>query len=566
MASQNLSPRQKMINMMYLVLTAMLALNVSAEILEAFESLRDSLERSAGNFSRANDFNATQIIKQVEKELSVQDSSHFYMLAMIQDIRQESAKVLGKIALMADTLETIAGKDPITGEITRKDEKNDNYRFWLGDDDRAKGGAGNGSATQLREQLNGYVSWANHFHQKLDKESTDDKWEPLAMNPLEDNAVQEGEAKGQSWEYRTFHDKPVIADLALLEKFKMDVLQIESELIGDLFRDLAPEFAINKLGGMYASVSDIVPAGTYYEARIFPVLSSDNLKPEFVGPGLSIDPNNPSIAKIKIPASAGVIQAGSTDGIQRWQALIKVPKSNGDWDTIPISGQFTVRKPEIVVESNVVQSMYKDCGNSITVDVPALGDNYNPDFTGSSGGTLIPSRESKKKLLVVPNRPKFKLTVSSNTNGQNIKIGEKMYDVLIPPLPKIALFIGNDRNEYEGIRPVPKRSNVTIRVLPDPQFKDRMPRDARYKVNTVRLMYQDGFLAPPETVKIIDCSNVDIMRGLEVSLYTDKIRQATDGNKFYLEIDKVYRVNFRDELIEMPLGRSDRLKGGTLKQ
>ena len=39
-------PRQKMINMMYLVLTAMLALNVSAEILNAFKTVNDSLEKT----------------------------------------------------------------------------------------------------------------------------------------------------------------------------------------------------------------------------------------------------------------------------------------------------------------------------------------------------------------------------------------------------------------------------------------------------------------------------------------------------------------------------------------
>lgn len=52
MAGGNLSPRQKMINMMYLVLTALLALNVSAEILDAFKSLRDSLQESAESFAK----------------------------------------------------------------------------------------------------------------------------------------------------------------------------------------------------------------------------------------------------------------------------------------------------------------------------------------------------------------------------------------------------------------------------------------------------------------------------------------------------------------------------------
>jgi len=41
-------PRQKMINLMYLVLTALLALNVSAEILNAFKTVNETLENSTG--------------------------------------------------------------------------------------------------------------------------------------------------------------------------------------------------------------------------------------------------------------------------------------------------------------------------------------------------------------------------------------------------------------------------------------------------------------------------------------------------------------------------------------
>ena len=50
----NETPRQKMIGMMYLVLTAMLALNVSEEFMNAFKLVNDGLVTTAGNFSAAN--------------------------------------------------------------------------------------------------------------------------------------------------------------------------------------------------------------------------------------------------------------------------------------------------------------------------------------------------------------------------------------------------------------------------------------------------------------------------------------------------------------------------------
>ena len=57
MGSNNtrLSPRQKMINLMYIVLTAMLALNVSSDVLDGFTQVHDGLNRSNSNVGQRND-------------------------------------------------------------------------------------------------------------------------------------------------------------------------------------------------------------------------------------------------------------------------------------------------------------------------------------------------------------------------------------------------------------------------------------------------------------------------------------------------------------------------------
>ena len=56
MASGKLSPRQKMINMMYLVLTALLALNVSKEILDSFITVNNGLENTKSSLAdKANE-------------------------------------------------------------------------------------------------------------------------------------------------------------------------------------------------------------------------------------------------------------------------------------------------------------------------------------------------------------------------------------------------------------------------------------------------------------------------------------------------------------------------------
>ena len=54
MAGAKMSPRQRMINMMYLVLTALLALNVSKEVLESFFEVNKGIERTTANFKDKN--------------------------------------------------------------------------------------------------------------------------------------------------------------------------------------------------------------------------------------------------------------------------------------------------------------------------------------------------------------------------------------------------------------------------------------------------------------------------------------------------------------------------------
>ena len=68
MASGKLSPRQKMINMMYLVLLALVAMNVSAEILDAFEQIKEKLDTSATQNESTHDKQTERMFAKIEEE------------------------------------------------------------------------------------------------------------------------------------------------------------------------------------------------------------------------------------------------------------------------------------------------------------------------------------------------------------------------------------------------------------------------------------------------------------------------------------------------------------------
>ena len=89
MAGGKLTPRQKMINMMYLVLTALLALNVTNEVLNAFHLVNEGLQSSNGSLTSKND----DIYKAFDKQNADDPKKAGAYYAKAQDAKK-IAKVL----------------------------------------------------------------------------------------------------------------------------------------------------------------------------------------------------------------------------------------------------------------------------------------------------------------------------------------------------------------------------------------------------------------------------------------------------------------------------------------
>ncbi|MEY3444655.1 MAG: gliding motility protein GldM [Bacteroidota bacterium] len=551
MAGSSLSPRQKMINMMYLVLTAMLALNVSAEILQAFESLRASLRETAGAHGTQNQSLTSDILNTIEKQEGSGITKYSAFKPTLSEINTEATKVISYIDAVTAELEEIGQKDPITGEIRKKDETTKNYSFWLGTDDVGNSGHGNGKAVELRAKLESFVKWANALYAKQDPKHEQNHFSMLALDPANDPTVSDASSKNKTWEYFTFHGKPVIADMALMEKFKMDVRDVQGGLLHQT-KELVKgfTFTVDSLIAFEAPTSEYVAAGMKYQTRLAVGVASKSIKPEFVGSGLSMDPGG-STATMTIAANGNVIPEGQSEGIQHYTAMIKVPNAAGEIVEIPVKGQFKVRKPEVVVRSKALQILYKDCGNTVDVDVPALGESYNPDFSKSTGGgNILKSSKSKREITIVPTGKDYTLSIYSNTNGQSVKIDNLKYNVLKPSQPRIGLFINGQ--EVNGMSGVNKKQTVTVKLIPDGEFAKTLPLDARYKAKSVKLMYQEGMIGVPKVIKTY--SGAEIQRGVPVELYQGELKTAYPGSRIYFEVEEVERINFQKKEIkeEMP--------------
>jgi gliding motility-associated protein GldM len=547
MASGKISTRQRMINMMYLVLTAMLALSVSSEILQAFDSLRSSLATTAANQGMQNLAFSDQIITTINSKEGAGIMKYSYLKAVVAETNSKSEEMVKYLDGLSKALSEFAEVDPVTKELKKKDELDKNYRFWLGADDVANGGRGSGEAVALHQRVDAYVAWANQLLQLHDKDHVEPLIPAIILEPKDDPSITSPESKGKPWEYVAFHQKPVVADMALVEKLKMDVRGIQTKLL-NVVRGLANivKFTVDSLIAFEAPSAQVVAAGMKYSTVLGVGVASKSMHPEFTGSGIQLNPGG-STATMTITANGSVIPAGQYEGIQHYTAMIKVPNADGEIQTIPIKGQFRVRKPEVVVRMKELQFLYKDCANTILVDVPSLGDQYNPDFSKSTGGRVIRSTTSRGEITVVPDQPKFNLEIASNTNGQVVKLDALTYRVVQPNKPRITLRVNG--NEVNPMMPLNRNLPVEVKLDPDKDFAMAMPKDARYTAAKIKVWYKEGIGG---ATVVDEISGANIQKGISFRLNTGALKGAAQGSKVFFEVVGLRRTNFEGKSVEVP--------------
>lgn len=553
MASAKLTPRQKMINLMYLVLTALLALNVSAEVLQAFQNLADSLQNTAEQFQRNNQDLAEAIKAAVKKEIEQGSRKNELLLTEVDRVRAKADSVTGVLRTYIEALyqENIAGKDPETGRLKRLDERENNYRFWMGNNDAANGGRGEGKALEMHQLLDSFITWANNFyayHSGGRLPNAGKGFDKLVVDPRDNPYVKEKESKEKTWEYFTFHMTPAVANLAVLYKYINDVYVVEAEILNLLKSKLGQvTFKIDSLVLVDAPRSEIVVAGMKFETRVFVAATSSEAKPTFSGTGSMKLEGGGYTAVFSIPASAAVIPAGQRKGRQNYTVTARVPRADGSFQELRLQKSFEVVKPEIVVTSAAVQLLYAECGNDLNIDVPALGELYDPRVTADNA-QVLQSKQSKKKFRVVPRggAKTCRLNVATVLGGQVVPLGSLDYKVVPPPRPSLRVLVNNEL--YNGVSPVPRTATVRVQVVPDNDFAKSLPEDARYVIEKPEIKVVKG-LAGASTIGTLPNSKIAPNPVVSVDL-TDYARGLQPGNVLYIQFNDVYRVNFQNKQVK----------------
>jgi gliding motility-associated protein GldM len=152
MAGGKETPRQKLIGLMYLVLLALLALQVSSAILQKFSFLNSSLELATKNSNSANDSKLSAIQAAVDKAPKYKP-----VLEDAERIKKMSREMIGEIDSYKQEIITKTGGKDEKGQYVGMKDEDITANLMVGDPSTGK----KGKAYGLKERLNKFIDELN---------------------------------------------------------------------------------------------------------------------------------------------------------------------------------------------------------------------------------------------------------------------------------------------------------------------------------------------------------------------------------------------------------------------
>jgi len=477
MAHEKLSPRQKMIGMMYLVLTAMLALNVSKEAVKAFMKVDKGLTLTVENYAKKNNLiyeefnraaaeNPTKAGPFKTKAFAVKERAD-ELFDYIQDLKIEIIKKADR----DENTPAVAGTTIDIEKVKRYDENNVPSEILVGANENGKGYA-------LKAAINEYRDF---LISTLEGKHPDAEESLRTMLNTDDAKNEDGEM--EPWVNLTFQTLPVVGATALLSKMQVDVRNAETEVLNILYSQIdASSFKFNKLNAIVISDANYVTLGSNYTARVF-ISATDTTQQPVINVGdteLPLDETGKGIYSVR----------PSTTGAKSWGGVISLKAPDGTMREYPFSSSYTVGEPNVIVSPTAMNVMYLGIPNPIDVSVPGV----SPDKIRLRvvNGTISTERVKNSR----GQNFRGNWAVRPTAQGQNVQIivssvdasGKTMqyapYEFRVKPLPRPEARFAN-KNSGSVARNTALAQQGVFAVMPDFDF------DLQYDVTGFTVLYSD---------------------------------------------------------------------------
>ena len=406
------TPRQKMIGMMYLFLTAMLALNVSGELLKAFELVDHSIIQAKESVEKKNNILYYEFEAAKEANEAKVGESWGYAVK----IRETADSLVNHIQRLKELFVTTAdGPEATLDNYSSKDNQDIAGQLMITEEKEGRSKELKDKINQFRDMLLDYVgeeadtTFRNTIKSTL---STDDP-------PMADNVQR-------SWESEKFEHLPLSASLAMMSQLQGAVRNMESDVVRYLFTRLDEgTFKFNKIDPLVMPRSTYVIAGDTYYAEVMMAARDTTQDPIVTVNG----------QKLEIQGGRGILSIpASSTGEKRWEGEIAVMGPDGNYRTHKISGEYLVSRPSVVISPVKMNVFYEGVENPVEISVPGVpSENLRVNITNAR------SVKRGNQYIVSPNAGtsggESVISVSAQINNRAQSLGRQIFRIKRVPDP-----------------------------------------------------------------------------------------------------------------------------------
>jgi gliding motility-associated protein GldM len=367
-------PRQKMINMMYLVLTALLALNVSAEILNAFKTVNNSLENTNSTVDKSTKTIMESLDRKKQDPTTAEKANIWYPKAEM--VVNYSGSVYGYIKGLKDEIISKAGGDPNSSSF-KADNLDIATRMMV---DQGKG----------QELLKKLEEYKNNILKKIDPaiDSAFANTLPISTK-IPDNVSK----SNRTFERAYFHMVPTVAALTMLSKFQNDIKTTENRIVA---------FCHNKVGEVqviFDTYKAIVGQTSTYlmPGQKMTITAGVGAFSKAALPQISI--GGSLVALDENGVSKKEIDAG-TLGEHTVPVHIEYVDQNGVKQVIDEKIQYTVGQANASIALDKMNVLYVGVANPISVAASGGGDDRIQVSISGAGGKLEKAGPGKYNAYV----------------------------------------------------------------------------------------------------------------------------------------------------------------------
>ena len=479
MAHEKLSPRQKMIGMMYLILTAMLALNVSKEAVEAFKKVDKGLTQTIANYTLKNDV----LYRDFDRAAAENPAKAGKYKTAAYQVKERADEAFNFIQGLKIEIIKKAENDPETPAVKGNEVIIDKVIKHIDDTNVPSeiliGANENGKANDLKALLSEYRQFLINT---LDGKNPTAE-EALKKSLNTDDGINRDGVK-ERWENLNFQTLPLVAVICILSEYQVNVRNGETEVLNYLYSQIdASSFKFTKLDAIVIPTSsNYVTQGSDYEAQVFISATDSTQYPEY------------TVGDTKLPrdeSGKGIYKVRATSvGPKKWGGVIALKAPDGSIKNYHFESSYVVGEPNVIVSPTAMNVMYMGIPNPIDVSVPGI----SPDkikikiVNGSVSTEKV--KNSKKEIFkgawaVKPNAvgQDVQVIVTADINGKPVQYPPYPFRVKSIPNP-IAVFGGKSTGSIQ--RATAAAQKGVFAIQPDFDF------DLQYNITGFTILYSDN--------------------------------------------------------------------------